>query len=54
MKKKIFKFILILSIMILAKEIFTIILYKYDNIKEINSYYNNETSFNYDTKNPKY
>lgn len=47
MKKKIFKFILILSIMILAKEIFTIILYKYDNIKEINSYYNNETSFNY-------
>lgn len=50
MKKNIFKFILLALIILIAKEMFMFIYLRYENKKELESYYNNESSFNYETK----
>lgn len=47
MKKRILKVIIILLIIIVSKEIFSILNYKYNNKKEVISYYKNETNYNY-------
>lgn len=47
MRKNVFKIVTVILILLLAKEIFMIILSNHENNKMVMSYYKNDTSFNY-------
>ncbi len=47
MKKNVFKIILLILLCLLIKDLIINILIIYENKKEVESYYNNDTSFNY-------
>lgn len=47
MRKNVFKIIFVIVLTLLIKDLVTDVLITYENKKEVESYYNNDTSFNY-------